>query len=271
MIRLLQTLVAMLSGLVLGILIARVRRLLAEGSVEELLTQVSALDVPSDVLLMLGVFGALFASAVVLIGLERIPNAAISKQVCGALDELIATEIPSRVSDGNERVVGKNGNMPGGTTDEADCADMPPITAFVRDYLSKNLEELDAGLSVFLGADGYRDVVRTTPVGDIHILAEQRGGELVVINIESKEHPITACASLLGQIAWVKEHLASGRKVRGIFVAQAITDELRYVVSASPSIQVCEFELQVRVRDDNPTLVMPSVTLPYGTTAGATA
>lgn len=271
MMRLFQTLVALLFGSVLGILLAKVMPFIAERSVPELLTQALALDSHSDVLRILGVFVALIAAAVALIALGRMPNAAVSQQKPRFYDELVASEIPNRDSDGRERVCGKNDDVPGGITAAAVRAEMPPIAIFVRDYLSNNLDELDTGLTVFLGADECGDAVHTTPLGDIHILAEQRGGDLVVINIESNEHPITACASLLGQVAWVKENLADGREVRGIFVAQGITDELLYVVSASPSIQVCEFELLVKIRDGNSTPVIPSVTLPYETTAVATA
>ncbi len=275
--RLFQAAVALLFGLVLGILAAKVRILIAEVSVPELLAQALALDLQSEFWQTAGAFGALGVSAVALVGLGRMPNAATSRQAAAGSDELVATgwdellasPIGNTLTEG--QTDGQHNNVPGEVNSMAANTDLPPIASYVRDYLSENLEELEAGLTVYFDSDGCRGVRYATPLGDIDILAEQCDGSLLVVGIDVNDNPITSCASLLGQIAWVREHLAGGREVRGSLVTQAISEGLRYVVSETPSLQLSEFELQVRIQDPNPTMAMPSATLPYETAAIATA
>jgi len=270
MMRLFQALVALSFGLVLGILAAKARLLIVEGSMSELLVQALALDFQSEFWRTAGAFGALGVSAVALVGLGRMPNAAVSRQPATSSDQLVATRILNTASEGRERADRQHDDGSVEVDGRTSGAELPPVASYVRDYLSESLEELDTGLTVFVDSDGCRGVGYATPLGNIDILAEQRDGDLVVVKIDVNDHPTTACASLLGQTAWVREHLASGREVRGILVTQSISDGLRYVVSETPSIQVSEYELHVKIRDPNPIMAMPSVALPYETAAVAT-
>jgi len=139
----------------------------------------------------------------------------------------------------------------------------------VRERLSKNLEELEAGLTEFVHKNGRRGVGYATSLGDIDILAEDHGGDLVVVKIDDNDDPVTALGVLLGQTAWVREHLANGGEVRGILVSQAISEGLDYAVSEIPSICICRYELHVNVRHRKPPHVPSSVRAPEQPTAEA--
>jgi len=129
----------------------------------------------------------------------------------------------------------------------------------VREYLGENLEELEAGLSEFFDTNGRRGTGYATSLGGIDILAEDNSGGLVVVGIVENADPLAACGTLLGQTAWVREHLANGRKVRGLLVTRTISERLNYAVSEIPSIRVCTYELSLNLRHRKSPHTVPGV------------
>lgn len=258
-------------GLLLGILAAKLRILVDESSMPALLVQALSLDFQSEFWQTAGAFGALGITAVALVGLGRVPNGSATPHAATGSDQLVARLILNTAPENREHTERQQDDAPRDVKGVTSGADLPPVASFVRDFLGENLEELESELTVFLDSDGRRGVEYATPLGNIDILAERPDGELVVVKIDLNDNPTTSCASLLGQTAWAREHLAGKREVRGILVTQAISDGLRYVVSETPSIQLSEYELQVRIREPEPTTAAPSIALPYETATVATA
>lgn len=64
----------------------------------------------------------------------------------------------------------------------------------------------------------------STGVGRIDILAKDRSGALVVIELKVALGPDAVCGQILRYMGWVKRHIADGRGVRGIIIAGRISD-----------------------------------------------
>jgi len=121
-----------------------------------------------------------------------------------------------------------------------------PIEANLRDFLIKNLHTVkDYRLKLYTNPETGRDGKEyPTDVGPIDILAEEENGGLVVIELKLSRGPDRAIGQLLRYMGWIKEHLASGRSVRGIIVANKMDTKIKYAVSVTQGIALYEYELK---------------------------
>ena len=117
----------------------------------------------------------------------------------------------------------------------------------LRNYLSKNLGSLEAGLRL------YQDEDLTGvefPVGGryIDILAVDAEERFVVIELKVSRGYDRAIGQLLRYIAWVETNIADGGRVRGIIVANEITEDLRLAASRVQDVQLAEYEISFNVK-----------------------
>lgn len=119
----------------------------------------------------------------------------------------------------------------------------------LRDYLVQHLDAVEPGLQLFVDDIGNDGVEYITSVGRIDILALDAVGGLVVIELKVGRGADAVCGQILGYRSWVKEHLAAGRRVRGIIVAQHCSDRLRYALQDIPDMVVKVYELTVSLHD----------------------
>lgn len=119
--------------------------------------------------------------------------------------------------------------------------------AHLRDYLAKNLGALTAGLVL------YQDEDLTGvefPVGGryIDILAIDTEENFVVIELKVSKGYDRAIGQLLRYMAWVSENLANGRDVKGIVVANKVTEDLRLAASRIENVTLAEYEISFNVK-----------------------
>jgi len=123
---------------------------------------------------------------------------------------------------------------------------------FERDlehHLVENLEAIEPGLRLYVQdkeTDGEQFV---TDVGTIDVLALDKNGDFVVIEIKGSEATDKAVGQLLRYMGWVKKKLAKQERVRGIIIAKKASDELKYAVSNLENVAVKEYEVQFNFRD----------------------
>lgn len=116
----------------------------------------------------------------------------------------------------------------------------------LRDFLAQHLEELEPGLEVYAGPEGEDGVEYDTgEVGRIDILAVAKQGDLVVIELKVGRGQDVVVGQVLRYIGWVRKHLASGRKVRGIVVAHEVSDSLRYAIGMVPEVALRTYALAI--------------------------
>lgn len=122
----------------------------------------------------------------------------------------------------------------------------------LRDYLAQHLSDLEDGLDLYVDDDGNDGIEFTTPIGRIDILATDKSGGFVVIELKVGRGPHAVCGQIMLYMSWVKRHLAKGRPVRGIIVAQRISDRIRYATADMPHVQLKEYELSLKIQDAAP-------------------
>ena len=88
------------------------------------------------------------------------------------------------------------------------------------------------------------------PVGGryIDILAVDAEEHFVVIELKVSRGYDRTMGQLLRYMAWVEKNLAEGKKVRGIIVANEITDDLKLAASRVSDIQLAEYEISFHVK-----------------------
>lgn len=115
----------------------------------------------------------------------------------------------------------------------------------LRDFLADNLHVLEPGLIPHSeGQSGGLEY----PAGAqarIDILAKDQDGRFVVIELKVSRGRYAAVGQILYYMGWVDEHLAPGRKCRGIIVAKEISDDLVLACQRIPDVSLYKYNLAV--------------------------
>lgn len=157
-------------------------------------------------------------------------------------------------SDGRIVVQPSDGTAEAPACPSVDSVDEEPVghsfaaEAHLRDYLARHLEVVEPGLELFVDEAERTGVEYPTPVGTIDILASDREGGLLVIELKVSRGPDSAAGQVLRYKNWVKRHLAEGRRVRGLIIAQHISDRLCYAIADDPEVSAREYELSLSLR-----------------------
>jgi endonuclease len=130
--------------------------------------------------------------------------------------------------------------------------------AHLRDYLAQHLDEIEEGLEIYVDDTDVTGVEYATPVGRIDILAVDTHGGLVVIELKVGRGPDAVAGQILRYKNWVKCHLAAGRQVRGIIIAQHVSDKIRYAIANDPEISARQYQLHLTFTS------VPRVDIPAG-------
>lgn len=86
-------------------------------------------------------------------------------------------------------------------------------------------------------------------MGIIDLLALDKAGSFVVIELKAGKAADSVCGQILGYIAWVRKELAVGKKVRGIIVASEFSDRLRYAAEAVGALSLIEYKITFNFSD----------------------
>ncbi|WP_145304436.1 endonuclease NucS domain-containing protein [Crateriforma conspicua] len=142
-----------------------------------------------------------------------------------------------------------NGRKPTLPTGE-DESEIQPSNEFayerdLRNYLSKNLSIIEAGLTLY-EEEGINGI--EFPVGGryIDILAVDHTNSYVVIELKVSRGYDRVVGQLMRYMAWIKKNQAdSGQRVRGIIIARDISEDLLLACSLLDDIQLFEYELSL--------------------------
>ena len=133
--------------------------------------------------------------------------------------------------------------------DEPDSEAAFAAEAHLQAYLANHIGEIEPGLQLFVDDNGNDGVEYVTDVGRIDILAVDQNDGLVVIELKVSRGPDSVAGQILRYKNWVKRHLAEDRQVRGIIIAQRISEKVQYAIADDPDICCMEYDLQVTLRD----------------------
>jgi hypothetical protein len=125
------------------------------------------------------------------------------------------------------------------------------LESHLRDYLARNLGSLpgfEGKLSLYVHEDQRDGVEFQTDVGPIDILAISDQNELYVFELKLGRGVDAAMGQILRYMGWITEHLAQGRKVHGVIVAEEIGKKLRYAATIVNQVRLMEYALQFVVK-----------------------
>lgn len=119
----------------------------------------------------------------------------------------------------------------------------------LREYLARNLDAIEEGLRLHIDEGGTDGVEYQTPIGRIDLLAVDRYDRFVVVELKVGRGPDSASGQILRYKNWVRLHLAGAQPVRGIIIAQHISDKIKYAVMSDPDVSLKEYELHLTLHD----------------------
>lgn len=118
----------------------------------------------------------------------------------------------------------------------------------LRNYLSKNLNEVENGLKLFEDEDitGIE-----YPAGGrfIDILAVDSKNDFVIIELKVSKGYDRVIGQLLRYMGWIEKNLAeSNQSVRGVIIASNISEDLLLATKRIPDITLCEYEMSFSLK-----------------------
>jgi hypothetical protein len=131
----------------------------------------------------------------------------------------------------------------------------------LRDYLARNLRLIEPGLTLYAD-EGITGVEFPAGGRYIDILAVDRDGGYVVIELKVSKGYDRVVGQLLRYMGWIEQHHAEpGQQVRGVIVAKEMTEVLKQTCSRVQAIQLYEYALSVTLTPaytySNPTKMIP--------------
>ena len=122
-------------------------------------------------------------------------------------------------------------------------------SSHLRNYLAKNLDLIEEGLELYVDIFGNDGVEYETEFGPIDLLAVDRHGAFIIIEIKLDKYPDASSGQILKFRNWVKRHLAFGVPVRSYLVGPEIPDHVRYSLADCDDVFLREYDLSIRMRD----------------------
>ena len=113
----------------------------------------------------------------------------------------------------------------------------------LHSYLAKAFHEIENGL--ILLPDGIEHQI---DAGRVDILARDRSGQLVVIELKAGIAKDAALGQLLGYIGCIAE-TSSGKPVRGILIASDFDKRVVYAAKALPQIKLIKYEVAFQLQE----------------------
>jgi hypothetical protein len=122
-----------------------------------------------------------------------------------------------------------------------------PYEEDLKNYLAKNLQVIERGLQVY-EKNGITGI--EYPVGGrfIDILAVDRDGGFVVVELKVSKGYEKTIGQLLRYMGWVQKNLAAGARVRGVIVANEINEDLKLAASLMPDVKLAEYEISFTLK-----------------------
>ncbi|MDQ0286992.1 hypothetical protein J2Z49_002109 [Desulfofundulus luciae] len=118
----------------------------------------------------------------------------------------------------------------------------------LEEYIVRNLEQIEEGLQLY-SEDSISGRQYRTDVGRIDILAVDKEGGYLVIELKAGKASHSAAGQVLSYISWVRRNIAGSKNVRGIIIAEDFDRKLKYAVSEIPNISLKKYEVNFVFKD----------------------
>jgi hypothetical protein len=119
----------------------------------------------------------------------------------------------------------------------------------LRAYLAKHLDLIEDNLELYVDIYGNDGVQYPTDFGPIDLLAIDKRGSFIVVEVKTECFPDASSGQILKHRNWVKRHLASGRPVRSYLVGSNIPEHVRYSLADCQDVYLKEYDLSIRLKN----------------------
>jgi hypothetical protein len=106
-----------------------------------------------------------------------------------------------------------------------------------------DLSLIEEGLKLFREGESVGVQLDTGVVGRLDILAIDKQGRYVVIELKAGEASDRVCGQILRYMGWVFKEKSGGKDVRGIIVANEFDEKIKYAVSILPQIDLRKYDV----------------------------
>jgi hypothetical protein len=117
----------------------------------------------------------------------------------------------------------------------------------LQNYLVKNLNVIEPGLRLY-DEEGITGVEFSVGGRFIDILAIDKNGRYVVIELKVSRGYDRVVGQLLRYMSWVDQNMETSQPARGIIIANEITTDLKLATSRVPDIRLIEYEISFKLR-----------------------
>jgi len=112
----------------------------------------------------------------------------------------------------------------------------------IQRYLAEHLNEIEDGLTIY-SDDEHEGIEYPINAGRIDILAKDKNGNFVVIEIKAKRANKTALAQILSYMGALKEKFGDGIGIRGILVAKDFDNAIIHATKVVPNIELVKYSV----------------------------
>ena len=130
-----------------------------------------------------------------------------------------------------------------------ECGNSFAAEHHLRDYLAKNLNIIEDGLQLYVDEGGSVGVEYKIPMGRMDLLTVDKDGGFLIIELKVERGPDEVCGQIMRYYGWVKRHIANGKPVRGLIIAQHISERIRYALADIPNVTAREYNLHITLKD----------------------
>ncbi|MDG5814334.1 endonuclease NucS [Chitinispirillales bacterium ANBcel5] len=119
----------------------------------------------------------------------------------------------------------------------------------LRHYLAKNLDLIEKDLQLYVDIFGNDGVEYETEFGPIDLLAVDKEGAFVIVEVKIDNYPDASSGQILKYKNWVRRHLAFGKPVRSYLVGPQIPEHVRYSLADCDDVFLKEYDLSIKLKD----------------------
>ncbi len=119
------------------------------------------------------------------------------------------------------------------------------LEAHLRDFLARNLDRVESGLRLYSSAD-RSGIEFPVEGGRIDLLAVDRHGVHVVIELKLSQGRNKTLGQLLYYMGWVDRHMG-GLPCRGLIIASEITEDLSVAVTRVPGVSLARYRMSFSI------------------------
>jgi RecB family endonuclease NucS len=148
------------------------------------------------------------------------------------------------VSDNGVQLVEGDTPQPEALNSDEGAAEVANIEATIsleRDMeacLVTGLQQLEPGLVLYSKDGMHGQQLDTSVVGRLDLLASDKDGNLVVIELKVGRADDRAIAQTMRYMGWVQRELSEGKTVRGILVAREFSEGSKFAAVALPGTDI---------------------------------